>query len=82
MFAGYEPKFTRNDFNFPLVKFPFICSNMQTAPVCIYLRASGYNHDVLDNCLLLTERLLNQGFYTVPTSSVDLFYGRHLSPSF
>jgi hypothetical protein len=55
-------------FNFPIVNFPFICSNIPAAPaygVYIsqfkrYFRACGYYQDLLDRGLLLTRILVNQ----------------------
>ena len=64
----------RDVFNFSIVNFPFICSNIPAAPVCEvyisqllrYLRACGSYQDFLDRVLglLLTRKLLNQGFIT------------------
>jgi hypothetical protein len=59
----------RNYFNFPIVNFPFICSNMPAAPVYrIYISqlirysdACGSYQDFLGRSLLLTRKLLNQG---------------------
>ena len=50
-----------NDFNFPIVNFPFICNNIPAAPACgvyisqqiRYSRACGSYQDVLDRELLL-----------------------------
>ena len=52
---------------FPIVNFPFICSNMPAAPVygvyisqlIRYSRACGYCADFLEIRLLLTRKLLN-----------------------
>ena len=60
----------RDEFNFPIVKFPFICSNIPAAPaygvyisqMIRYSRACGSYQDFLDRGLLLTRKLLNQGF--------------------
>ena len=57
-------------FNFPIVNFPFICSNIPAAPsygvyisqLLQYSRARGSDHDFLDRELLLTKKLLNKGF--------------------
>ena len=57
-------------FNFPIVNFPFICSNIPAAPaygvyisqLLRYSRARGSYHDFLDRELLLTKKLLNKGF--------------------
>jgi hypothetical protein len=68
------------------VNFPFICSNIQSAPVyrvyisqlIRYSRACGSYQDFLDGGLLLTRKLLNQGFLLVKLkSSLRKFYGRH-----
>ena len=72
-------------FNFPIVNFPFICNNIPVAPVyglyisqlIRYSRACGCDHDVLDIGLLLTRKLLNQGFLVKLKSSLRKFYGRH-----
>jgi hypothetical protein len=66
-----------DDFNFPIVNFPFICSNIPAAPVYgVYLsqlirysRACGSYQDFLDRGLLLTRTLLNQGFLLVKVKS-------------
>jgi hypothetical protein len=57
----------RDDFNFPIVNFPFICSNIPAAPAygvyisLRYSRACGSYQDFLDRGLLLTGKLFNQG---------------------
>ena len=75
-----------DDFNFPIVNFPFICSNISAAPaygiyisqLIRYSRACGSYQDFLDRGLLLTKKLLNQGFLLVKLkSSLWKFYGRH-----
>ena len=75
----------RDDFNFPIVNFPFICSNI-SAPahgeyiyqMIRYSRACGSYLDFLDRGLLLTRKLLNQGFLLVKLkSSLRKIYGRH-----
>jgi hypothetical protein len=76
----------RDDFNFPIVTFPFICSNIPAAPaygvylsqLIRYSRACGSYQDFLDRGLLLTRKLLHQGFLLVKLkSSLQKFYGRH-----
>ena len=55
----------RDDLNFPIVNFLFMYSNIRAAPayrVYIYL-------DFLDRGLLLTRKLLNQGFILVNLKS-------------
>jgi hypothetical protein len=57
-------------FNFPIVNFSFICSNIPETPaygvyisqLIRYYRACGSYQDFLDRGLLLTRNLLNQGF--------------------
>ena len=76
----------RDDFNFPIVNFPFICSNIPAAPaygvyisqMIRYSRACCSYQDFLDRGLLLTRKPLNQGFLLVKLkSSLRKFYGRH-----
>jgi hypothetical protein len=58
----------RDDFNFPIVNFPFICSNIPAAPaygvyisqLIRYSRTCSSYQDFLDRGLLLTRKLLNQ----------------------
>ena len=55
-----------DDFKFPIVNFPFICSNIPAAPaygvyisqLIRYSRDSGSYQDFLDRALLLTSTLL------------------------
>jgi hypothetical protein len=76
----------REDFNFPIVNFPFICSNIPEAPgygeyisqLIRYSIACGTYEDFLDRRLLLTRKLLNQGFLLIKLKlSLRQFYGRH-----
>jgi hypothetical protein len=63
----------RDYFNFPIVNFPFICSNIPAAPaygvyisqLIRYSRACDSYQDFLDTGLLLRRKLLNQGFLLV-----------------
>jgi hypothetical protein len=68
------------------VNFPFICSNIPAAPVygvdiaqlIRYPRACGFYQKFIDRWLLLTRKLLNQGFLLVKLkSSLRKLYGRH-----
>ena len=67
----------RNDFNFPIVNFPLICSNIPVAPayriyisqLIRYSRAYGSYQDFLDRGLLLIWKLLNQWFLFVMLES-------------
>ena len=76
----------RDDFNFPIVNFPFICSNIPAAlaygvyisQLIRYSRASGSYQDFLDGGLLLKRTLLNQGFLLVKLkSTLRKLYDRH-----
>ena len=76
----------RDDFNFPVVNFPFVCSNIPAAPaygvymsqMIRYSRACGSYRDFLDRGLLLTRKLLNQEFLLVKLkSSLRKLDGRH-----
>ena len=58
----------RDDFRFPIVNFPFLCSNIPVAPaygvyiskLMRYSRTCISFHDFLDRGLLLTRKRLNQ----------------------
>ena len=76
----------RDDFNFHIVKFPFICSNIPAAPVygayiselIQYSRACGSYRYFLERGSLLTKKLLNEGLLLIKlSSSLRTFYGRH-----
>ena len=81
-----KPYDKRNNFNFPNVNFPFICSNISAAPtygvyisqLMWYSRACGSYPDFLDRGLLLTRKLLTQAFLLVKLkSSFRKCYDRH-----
>jgi hypothetical protein len=67
----------RDDFNFPIVNFPFICSNIPAAPaygvyisqMIRYSRSCNSDQDFLDRGLLPTRNVLNQGFLLVTLKS-------------
>ena len=73
------------NFNFPIVNYPFIYSNIPAAPVYIsqlirYSRACGSYQDFLDKGLLPTRKLLNQGFLLVKLKlSLCKFYSLYLA---
>jgi len=78
--------YERKDFNFPFVYFPFICSNIPAAHAHVvyiselirYCRDCGSYQVILDRGLLLTRKILNQGFFLVKLkSSLRKFYGHH-----
>jgi hypothetical protein len=66
-----------DDFNFPIVNLPFICSNIPAAPaygvyishLIRYYRACGTYQDFLDRGFVLTRKQLNQGFLLVQLES-------------
>ena len=76
----------RDDFNFPIVNFPFLSSNIPSSPaygvftsqLIRYARASSLYKDFIDRSMLLAKKLLTQG-YQMPKliSSLKKFYGRH-----
>jgi hypothetical protein len=77
----------RDDFNFPIVNFPFICSNIPAAPIygvyishlIRYSRGCDSYQDFLGKGLLLTRKLQSQWFLLVKLrSSLRKFYGRLL----
>jgi hypothetical protein len=67
----------RDDFNFPIVNFPIICSNIPAAPaygvyisqMIRYSRSCNSDQDFLDRGLLPTRNVLNQGFLLVTLKS-------------
>ena len=76
----------RYDYNFLIVNFPFISSNIPAAlaygvylsQMIRYSRACSSHQDCLDIGLPITRKLLNQGFILVKLkSSLRKFYGRH-----
>ena len=76
----------RDDFDFPIVNFPFLSSNIPASPaygvyisqLIRYARACVKYSDFLERGQLLSQKLLSQG-YTKPRleSSLRKFYGRH-----
>jgi hypothetical protein len=73
-----------------MVNFPFICSSIPAAPaygiyisqLIRYSRACGSYQAFLDRGLLVTRKLLNQGFLLVKLkSSLRKFYGIKLKSS-
>ena len=79
-----------DDFNFPIVNFPLICSNIPAASVyrvyisqlMRYSRVCGSYQDFLDRGLLQTRKLLNQRLRTVKLkSSTPVFSGVRVTRS-
>jgi hypothetical protein len=74
-----KPYDKRDDFNFPIVNFQFICSDIPAEPaygvynsqLIRYSRACDSYQDFIEGGLLLTRKRPNQGFLLVK------FYGRH-----
>ena len=68
----------RADFNFPIVNFPFLCSNTPATPaygvnisqLLPYWRACGSYQDFFGRGLQLTRKLLNQRFLLVKLKSL------------
>ena len=76
----------RDDFNFPIVNFPFLCSNIPECPaygvyisqLIRYARACSEYQDFLARGLILTNKLLKQGYVAVKLKTAfKKFYGRH-----
>ena len=76
----------RDDFNFEIVNFPFLCGNIPQSPSYrVYIsqlirnaRASTFYDDFLIRCRLLTTKLLKQGYERFKLiAAFKKFYGRH-----
>ena len=75
----------RDDFNFPIVNFPFLSSNIPSGPaygvyvsqLIRYAKAYAKYQDFVDRGKLLTTRLLTQGYRKPVLSTLRKFYGRH-----
>ena len=76
----------RDDFDFPIVNFPFLDSNIPASPtygiymsqLIRYFRACSKYQDFLDRCRLLTNKLSTQGFERCRLmKTLGKFYGRH-----
>ena len=67
----------RDDFNFPIVKFPFLSSNITAAPAygvyvsqfIRYSRASSKYVDFVERGILLSQKLLRQGYESIKLRS-------------
>ena len=76
----------RDDFNFPIVNFPFLSSNIPSAPaygvyvsqlIC-YARACSNYQDYMVRGKVLTTKLLSQGYQkTKLVATPKKFCGRH-----
>ena len=76
----------RDDFNFTIVNFPFLDSNIPASPaygvyvsqLIRFARACKSYEDFLARALLMTSKLLNQGYLrTRLIATYKKFYGRH-----
>ena len=76
----------RNDFNFPIINFPFLSSYIHSAPAYgvyvsqffCYARACSNNQDFMERGKVLTTKLLSQGYQkTKLIATLKKFYGRH-----
>ena len=79
---------TRDDFNFPIVNFPFLSSNIPSAPAyCVYVsqliryaRTCSNFQDFMERGKVLTTKLLSQGYQKtklVHVATLKNYYGRH-----
>jgi len=80
----------RDEFNFPIVNYPFLDNNISSSPaygvymsqLIRYSRTCNSYRDFLHRSVLLTRKLLNQGFIETRLRSIlKKFFGRyhHLS---
>ena len=76
----------RDDFNFPIVNFPFLSSNIPSAPAygvyvsqsIRYARTCSNYQDFMERGKVLTTKLLSQGYQkTKLVATLMKFYGRH-----
>ena len=76
----------RDDFNFPIVNFTFLSSNIPSAPaygvhasqLIHYARACSNYQDFMERGKVLTTKLLSQGFQKNKlVATLKKFYGRH-----
>ena len=76
----------RDDFNFDIVNFQFLCGNVPLSPsygvyisqLIRYARASTLNDDFLSRSCRLTSKLMGQGYERFKLiSAFKKFYGRH-----
>jgi hypothetical protein len=76
----------RDDFDFAIVNFPFLCSNVPLSPaygvyisqLILYARACFAYEDFTNRAKLLTKKLMLQGYNASRLkSSFRKFYGRY-----
>ena len=71
----------RDDFNFKIINFPNMCSNIPASPACgvyisqliRYVRASSNYSDFLKRHLYLRNRLLDQGYRLIRSLKKCIF---------
>ena len=75
----------RDDFNFPIVNFPFLSNNIPSAPtygvyvsqLIRYAGACSNYQDFMERGKVLTTRMLSQGYQTTKlVATLKKFYGR------
>ena len=75
-----------DDFNFPIVNFPFLSSNIPSAlaygvyisQLICYARTCSNYQDFMEHGKVLTTKLLSQGYQkTKLVATLKKFYGRH-----
>ena len=76
----------RDDFNFPIISFPFLSSNIPSvpaygvyiSPLTRYARACLNYQDLMERGKVLTTKLLSQGYQkTKLVATLKKVYGRH-----
>ena len=76
----------RDDFNFPIVNFPYMDSNIPASPtygiymsqLIRYSRACSHYHDFRTRCRQLTHKLITQGFERCRLMKImGKFFGQH-----
>ena len=76
----------RGDFNFPIINFPFLSSNIPSAPaygvyvsqLIRYARTCSNYQDFMERGKELTTKLLSQGYQKAKlVATLKKFYGRH-----
>jgi hypothetical protein len=84
--ADWQLHYTTNDFDFAIVNFPFLCSNIPLLPgygvyisqLIRYARACFAYEDFSKRGKLLTKKLMMQGYNESRLkSSFRKFYGRY-----
>ena len=86
IYSIYSYLFALDDFNFLIVNFPFLSSNIPSAPaygvyvsqLIRYARTCSNYQDFMERGKVLTQKLLSQGYQkTKLVATLKKFYGRH-----